>query len=309
MTLTVIGHLCLDNVHLPGNRIHQSYGGIAYSLATLAALAGERDEIVPVFGVGEKDRPKFLEWLSRYPAIRTEGIFTLTGPTNDVHLFYEESGDGRIECSNHISPAIPFEKIKPFLKCDGMLINMISGFDITLETLDFIRMEVRESGTPIHFDFHSLTLGVGAENKRFRRPLSDWRRWCFMLHSIQMSEREAKGLTAERFNEENLINQLMPLMVNALVITRGDRGATMVEQHQKKLKRHDEPAVAISGTVDSTGCGDVFGAAFLLDAVRSKDLSHAFRFANRAAAFNAMNSGPEALDSLASHLTTPSAVS
>ena len=91
---------------------------------------------------------------------------------------------------------------------------MISGFDITLETLDLIRMEVRDQGTPIHFDFHSLTLGIDADDKRFRRPLPDWRRWCFMLHSIQLSEQEALGLTTERYNEEDLVNQLMPLMVN-----------------------------------------------------------------------------------------------
>jgi len=308
MTITVIGHLCLDTIHLPEDQIHQSFGGIIYSIAALAALMDPDDQIIPVLGVGAKEYPAFLEWLSQYPNVRTDGIFKLKGPTNEVHLYYEARGGGRIECSKDISPSIPFANIKPFLNCDGILVNMISGFDITLETLDFIRMEVRDKGTPIHFDFHSLTLGIDPENKRFRRPLSDWRRWCFMLHSIQLSEQEAAGLTAERYTEEHLINQLMPLMVRALLITRGEKGVTLVEQNQKKLKHYDEPAIDLSSFADSTGCGDVFGAAFLFYTVKSGDVVHAFRMANRAAAFNATQSGPDGLRSLSDYLKTSSPV-
>ena len=89
---------------------------------------------------------------------------------------------------------------------------------------------------PIHFDFHSLTLGTDQEFKRFRRPLTDWRRWCFMLNSIQMSEEEALGLSAERYDEKTLINHLMPLMVETLLITRSERGVTVIVQDiHKKL--------------------------------------------------------------------------
>ena len=55
---------------------------------------------------------------------------------------------------------------------------MVSGADITLETLGYIQMETREHGISIHFDFISLTLGTDEEYKRFRRPITDWRRWC-----------------------------------------------------------------------------------------------------------------------------------
>jgi len=299
MNITVVGHLCLDNIHLPGEEApRQSYGGIVFSIATLASLAGPEDTITPVFSVGERDHPKLLEWLSQFPRVNQKGIFVLPGPTNEVHLFYDGTNGGRIECSKHISPSIPFGTIKPFLQCDGILINMISGFDITLETLDRIRMEVRDKGTPIHFDFHSLTLGIDKEFKRFRRPLSDWRRWCFMLNTIQMSEVEASGLTPEHYGEEQLINQLMPLMVSSLVITRGERGATLIRQEHKKLARHDEPGIPTPGAVDPTGCGDVFGAAFFFRLLHSRDAIDAARFANRAAAAKVSFTGAEGLHKL-----------
>jgi sugar/nucleoside kinase (ribokinase family) len=303
MNITVIGHLCLDNVHLPGEETpRQSYGGIVFTIATLANLMGPDDTITPVFGVGEADHGKFMEWLSQYPCVSHKGIFARQGPTNEVHLFYDGSTTGRIECSKHIAPPIPFEAIRPFLSCDGILVNMISGSDITLETLDKIRMEVRDKGTPIHFDFHSLTLGIDKEHKRFRRPLSDWRRWCFMLHSVQMSDLEASGLTAERCNEEQLINQLMPLMVTSLIITRGAQGATLIHQQHKKLSRHDEPGIPVDGPADPTGCGDVFGAGFFYRLLKSRNVIDAVKFANRAAAAKVPFTGAEGLHILQEQL-------
>ena len=305
MTITVIGHLCIDQHHLPsGEHPQERFGGIMYSLATLANLMSESDTVYPVFPVGTDEYNRTMEFLQRYPNINTKGIYTIDSPTNRVMLFYSETGNSRTECSKHISPPIPLERIKPFLTTDAVLVNMVSGFDITLETLDYIRMEVREKHTPIHFDFHSLTLGVDEHAKRFRRPLSDWRRWCFFVNSIQMSEEEAAGLTAEHYDEPALVNQLMPLMVQSLLITRSERGATLVHQVNKKLTRHEIPGVTAHETVDPTGCGDVFGAAFLYYSLKTQDALQAATFANSIAAFKASARGAEAMDSLKAHSPT-----
>lgn len=291
MKIAVIGHICRDIIHPPEGQTgsaagSEQWGGIYYSVLTLANLLKESDTIIPIFGVGKAEYAELLERLGQYPNISTKAITALPGPTNAVHLFYEKPSDNRIECSAHISPPISFRHIKPHLDVDGILINMISGFDISLETLDQIRIEVRNDGTPIHFDFHSLTLGLDKEARRFRRPLTDWRRWCFMLHSIQLSEIEAQGLTSEHYDEPALVNQLMPLMVGNLLITRGHRGVTLIQQKQKKIVRHDFAGLALSSTPDPTGCGDVFGAAYLSRLIEGKDPVAAAEYANRAAAIN-----------------------
>ncbi|HEY4611837.1 MAG TPA: carbohydrate kinase family protein, partial [Bacteroidota bacterium] len=238
MTITVIGHLCIDQHHLPsGEKPQERFGGIMYSLTTLANLVSENDKIVPVFPVGKADYDTTMGFLRQYPNIDTSGVYAVDGETNRVMLFYNDNGQSRTECSQHIAPPIPWEHVEQFIDCDALLINMVSGFDITLETLDRIRMEIRGRKTPIHFDFHSLTLGVDERATRFRRPLPEWRRWCFMLNSIQMSEEEASGLTAERYDDATLVNQLMPLMVQTLLITRGARGVTLVQHTDKKIQR------------------------------------------------------------------------
>jgi sugar/nucleoside kinase (ribokinase family) len=305
MIITVIGHLCKDIVHLPDEKETQqeSFCGILFTVLTLANLMSEKDRIQPVFGVGQADYELLMEQIKQYKNIDTSGIFKIKGPTNQVHLFYQKDAQTKIECSKHISTPIPFNRIKSYLDGDAVLINMISGSDITLETLDYIRMEIRERGIPIHFDFHSLTLGIDQEFRRFHRPLTDWRRWCFMLNSIQMSEEEAFGLSAERYDETTLTNHLMTLMVETLVITRSERGATVIVQDiHKKLTRKDFAGVSFGTAIDATGCGDVFGAAFLYQCLKSKDSFIAAEFANKAAALNATFKTTQELDGLRSKL-------
>lgn len=298
MLITVVGHICKDIIHYSdkNNDQKQYFGGIIFSVLTLANLASEKDRIQPVFGIGQNDYDNLKSILEKFKNIDTSGIYKLKSPTNEVHLFYKKNLDTRIECSKNISPPIPFNRIKSMLDCDGILINMVSGSDITLETLDQIRVETRENKIPIHFDFHSLTLGIDQEFKRFRRPLMDWRRWCFLINSIQMSEEEAKGLTTEKYNEEMLINHLMPLMVNTLLITRGARGVTIVHQDDhKNLSIKDIKGISYGKTIDTTGCGDVFGAAFLYNFLKTKDDYSAAEFANKVAALNATLKNSEEL--------------
>lgn len=300
MTITVLGHLCIDQHHWSGEPQEQ-WGGIIYSLLTLAHLMEERDTLRPVFSVGKDKNNQLIEFLSHYPNIDTSGISITEEPTNRVMLFYHNNGEHRTECSRHIAAPIPWTRIKPTLDADGILINMVSGFDLTLETVDRIRMETRERGIPIHLDVHSLTLGVDREAKRFRRPIPEWRRWCFGMNSIQMSEEEAAGLMTEQYDEPAFLNQLMSLMVNALLITRGSKGVTLVTQTDKKLARHDIAGENVGAVVDPTGCGDVFGAAWLYWYLKTGNPLVAAKSANHAAALKATVRGPEALDILHQH--------
>jgi sugar/nucleoside kinase (ribokinase family) len=304
MDITVIGHLCKDRILGPveGAPPVVQYGGIMYSVATLAALAGPNDTIHPVFGVGQKDADEVKDLLRSLPQVDISGVFPVKGPTNEVTLIYGRPSDSRIECSSHIADPILLSRIKPYLDTNGVLVNMISGSDITLETLDHIRMNTRDARIPIHFDFHSLTLGIDPQAKRFRRPLTDWRRWCFMLHSIQLSEEEALGLSAEKYDEPTLVNQLMPLMVQALVITRGDRGASLITQDvHKRLTRYDIPGVSVAAQ-DTTGCGDVFGAAYFSSVVSGMPQFEAAVKANAAAAAHAALPAAGKLTALVEHL-------
>jgi sugar/nucleoside kinase (ribokinase family) len=299
MKIAVIGHLCLDVIHHADGSETESPGGIFFSVETLAHLLTPPDTVVPIFGVGKNEYEGILNLLERHPTVDTSGIFRMNAPTNQVSLQYTDAKN-RIECSKHISEPIPFKKIKPHLDADLILINMISGFDITLETLDEIRMEVREAKTPIYMDVHSLTLGVNDDDTRFHRPLEAWRRWLFMLHGVQMNEEEAIVLSDPKYSENDLAKQMLALNTTSFIITRGEAGCTAFVDFHKHIQRHDIPGVPLDGAVDPTGCGDVFAAAYCAHYCKTKDILRSVAFANTVAARKASVPGSARLDILAS---------
>ena len=298
MNILVIGHPCFDVIQHPNGEETESYGGIYYSVAALANLADEHTSILPVFPIGENEYDRYIKELSRYPAVDTSGIYPHKGPSNKVRLVYADTNT-RVECSKNIFPPIPFPTVQRFLsRADGILVNMISGFDLELETLDYIRMAVRDRHVPIHLDVHSLTLGIDQEHRRSRRPLPVWRRWCFMIETIQMNEEEAAGLTPDHLDERNLALQLLALGGRGFIITRGERGATVYGQEHKHVKRHDLPPASASKVVDPTGSGDVFGAAFSCRYFQTRDVLGAAAFANEVAGLSIEFAGPGGLDEI-----------
>lgn len=297
MNFLVVGHLCLDVIHPKDGEEVRGYGGIYYAVATLAALAEPTDRVIPVFGVNKADYVPLIEHLSLFPNVDTSAVFKHDEPTNTVHLYYKDAAQ-RIECSKNIAQPIPYEKIRRRLAVDGVLVNMISGFDITVDTLDHIRMAIRSQNIPLHFDYHSLTLGINENYERFRRPVSDWRRWVFMTDIVQMNEEEVGGLSVEKLTEEQTVGHLLTLSVKGVVITRGERGATVYYNHHKRVARNDIEGVNVHTVRDVTGCGDVFGAAFHYEFTKTSDLLASAQFANRIAARKAQLAGSDSLSLL-----------
>jgi hypothetical protein len=281
MKYTVIGHFAVDIREDKDGTEHRSYAGIFTPVCAMAALAAPTDTIYPVFGVGERDYYGVKTALSAFPNVDIAGIYSYIGDSNEVR-FVSRNGDmvgrGKRSCV-----AIPFQKIEPFLNTNGVLINMMSGYDITLDTLDEIRMAVRPKATPVHLDFHNLTLGVNPDGSRFRRPMSDWRRWCFMINSVQVNDAEAAGLTFEYVDIDQLVKQIVPLMVQAFCVTHGERGATVYQVDHKSVVVHTIEGLPSKKGTDTVGCGDIFGAAFLYAMTSSKNFADAGAFANLAA--------------------------
>jgi sugar/nucleoside kinase (ribokinase family) len=307
MRIGLIGHLCLDVVHLPdglGNEhASESYGGIIWAVATLANLLSSDDVICPVFGIGTNEFDKVMKRLSRYENVDTAGIFKMDGPTNQVHLFYGTNGSQRVECSKYISDPIPFSRMERLTQADGILINMVSGFDITLETLNKIRTESSKQNVPVHFDFHSLSLGIDNEHKRFRKPVADWQKWCTGISSVQMSEEEAAGLTPEHLDEPSLAEAVLSENCHAMIVTRDRRGGTLFQKTANQVVRHEFHGIETKA-LDPTGCGDVFGASYMVEFLKNRNHLHAVEYANRVAAAKTKFVGVDGLDRMNEFLTS-----
>ncbi len=312
MNFLVIGHLCYDEINYASGEKLEGFGGIYYAAATLAVLGGKEHTVLPVFPVGKDKKDELLAKFKSFGNVVTDGIYEIDQPVNRVKIFYGDRGTERIECSEHIAPPVSFDAIRPFLRrSNAILINMISGFDITYDTLLNINEGRGSREKPIYFDFHSLTLGINEDNKRFRRPMIDWRRWAFNLDIVQMNEDEAAQMTVEKLPEEPLAKTMLALGPRAFVVTRGERGAVLYCDDRKKTLRQEIPGIRIErgengkrsrpdvhSKRDPTGCGDVFGAAYLYKYMLSGDFKAAAEFANEIAARKVPINGSDNLEAL-----------
>ncbi len=64
------------------------------------------------------------------------------------------------------------------------------------------------------------------------------------------------------------------------------------------MRKKEFPAYPVEDVVDVTGCGDVFGAGFVTEYLRSSNFYRAMEFANRAAGVNSLLRGTNELDKL-----------
>jgi hypothetical protein len=271
MRLLVLGHLSLDVFHPAEGNETEEPGGLFRTVTALSTLCGKNDRVIPVAGAGAKEYAQTLARLESLPGVETDGIFRQSVPVHKVHYYFRDQKEF-VECARELAPPIPFQRIKPHLDVDGILINMTSGQDISLETLDEIRMAVRADGIPIHLDFHNLTTAVNDRFERVRRPLVEWRRWAFMMDTIQCNEEEIAGLTLEGLAEPATVGHMMTLGVKGVVVTRGAKGVTVYSSQHKNVSREDIPVPAGSKPRSDVGLGDIFGAAFWFHYRKTRDL-------------------------------------
>lgn len=310
MTYLVIGEPCVDLIHKDNGSIEHSYGGVLYSIISLAVLSSASDVIRPLMNIGEDEYENITSILKNYPKIQLDGINKVSHPTKKVHLFLTNYGSGKkakIEHSDADTYTLGFERIQPFLdSADAMLINMVSGVDISLDTLKKIRGEFKGF---MHIDIHNLVMRTNERGFREHTNLPDWREWCTNSDTVQMNEFEVSIISREKRNDYEIAEEILINLnkeMKGIVVTRGKLGVSGFTKKEKSfggekffdLDKHDVPAVENPKFVDTTGCGDVFGASFTADYSRLKDFKKALHFATRIASYKTSLSGIHELSKL-----------
>ena len=195
-------------------------------------------------------------------------LFPTDTLTNRVRLVYTDETN-RTEHCPIILPPITTEELSwvDLASFDGLFINMISGFDISLETLKWIR---EQTAAYIHLDVHALVLGELSQDANIPRRITgvrNWREWVANVDSIQMNETESDWFGApEITSEKQLLAEIRKLSdengsPKTVVITRAERGATSFDFTHEKIWNK---APVQRNVLNTTGSGDVFGALYIL---------------------------------------------
>lgn len=301
--IALVGTVNRDTIFAADGMQIESYGGLLYSMLPLAEMASSGTEIYPVCNVGRDMETVVRNKLSPYPAVRLDGIRFV--PDKNPHCFLKyDAGGNKQETLQGGVPPLDFDRFQPFLDCDAVCFNFITGHELTLAALQQVR---RASRALVCMDVHSLTLGMDENRRRFWRVPSNWEAWLGCADVVQMNEQEGALLAGEALADEAAVHRfgkkVLSLGPDALLITRGEQGSYMVSRKPKRtadILRF--PACPAGQPQDETGCGDAFLMGFTWRYLQSGDLAEASRFANRVAGINCCLRGIEGVTQIGAYL-------
>ena len=262
-TIGVAGTFVEDTIDSPDGIRTRDLGGISYALATLSALLPENFRVRPVVAVGEDALPRVREFLTQLPGIHDDGLVPVDAVNNKVLLDYYED-DARDETLTGGVPPLPWTAYERWLpRHDGWLWNFISGMEVDRATFDRIKAGARG---PLYVDLHSLCLEHPVEGPRRHRQPPDWEGWVRGATWVQLNELESGLLwrgEPRRLSEDEetrLAVRLHALGVRGVLATSGADGARWYGVGGGVAT---VPSAHAAEALDVTGCGDVFGAAWI----------------------------------------------
>lgn len=311
----VIGTFVWDVIHGrdPAQAPLEEWGGITYALSGLDAALDETWEIVPLIKVGNDLAARARDFLHTLRHMAPDAApIEVAYPNNRVTIYYH-SAERRSEYLRGGIPGWSWLGLKPLLAdLDALYINLISGFELDLETVQLIRQHFHG---PIYCDLHSLLYAVNPEGLRVLHPIPNLAGWLRCFDLLQVNEDEMQLLAPDAMA---LAATAMAGGVSVINVTLGARGVVYCSaprfEHLSDLRR--APLVAVGATEgpirtaivpaepardilggDPTGCGDVWGATYFARLLVGDNLGDATVAALRAAARNVDHRGATGLAS------------
>ena len=209
MKLLLIGQSVEDHIY-QNNEYKVQPGGIFYSVSALQGIMDESDKLYlctsyrkgdNLFGE-QYDRlnPEYLNYTDSIPEVR----LNVYDDREREEIYRNITGELKVD-TNDLN------------KFDGILINMITGFDITLHQMEQIRNNFNGL---IYFDVHTFSRGLNASMERKFRVIPDFNRWLVNIDILQANSKEIFTLTDSDNRDEiikfvlgNNVRYLLNLLV------------------------------------------------------------------------------------------------
>jgi hypothetical protein len=279
----------------------EEWGGITYALSAFDAALPDAWQIVPLAKVGADLWPEARRFVSGLRRVAPDAMpIEVAAPNNRVRIEYS-TDELRSEILQGGVPPWTWAGLRPLLRdLDALYVNLISGFELDLETLQLIR---RHFHGPIYLDLHSLLLGIQPDGTRVPRPIADPFAWFACADLLQVNEQEMSLMAPDPMA---LAATAMRAGVQSLLVTLGKRGVVYVLapgfDRLEDLRRADDlrtgavrtalvPAEQVDAPGDPTGCGDVFGATYFSRLLIGDTFAESLRAAIRAASRNVVFRG------------------
>lgn len=299
--VAVVGTVNRDRVITTDGSVREGLGGILYNVLALAPHLAPEDRILPIARLGAEDRRRALDLLRPYPPVDPSGLLVSEAGSNETVLRYRTPDEREETLVERIAP-LRWEEIEPAAACDLVLINMIWGKEITPALLHRLASAGRAK---IVLDVQSLTLTFRSGPDRGYRNIPEWREWAASAHTLKGNEEEIRWLIGEGEEPfpgdlEEALHAVLDAGPEAAIATRGTKGFSVAWKEEGARRNVSTGAIPVpeGECADTTGCGDVFSAGFLLGMIRGEDPLRAALLGSSLAALSCRTRGLRALSGL-----------
>lgn len=286
-----MGTINRDTIYRHDGTAVESWGGLLYSIKYLCDEAAGM--IIPAVNLGRDAYEPVTAMLRRFPRIDLSLVRKVPEKNNHCFLHYHDQSH-KCEILKGGVPPLTYSRLRPLGECDLVVVNFISGSDVTLSALEKFRAGF--AGL-IYMDIHSHTLGrrrvEGGHRRHLRRP-PHWRRYIACADILQVNAVEFELLSGTRISRaaagDFFANETQHL--RCLIVTLGMDGSLVTYRGKRNaVITRRIPADKIKRVYDTTGCGDIFGAGFVAEYLRTNNPVEAARHGNLLAAARCRRKG------------------
>ncbi len=274
MKLLLIGQSVEDHIYYKGG-YEIKPGGIFYSVSAMQNIKDDNDEIYLCTAYKQGD-----QLFSNHYSKVNDTFLNYTEVIPKVRLNIYDDRE-REEIYENITGGLKVDTAD-LNKFDGILINMITGFDISLEQLIEIRNEFKG---PIYFDVHTFSRGLNENMQREFRLIPDFNKWLRNIDILQVNTRELFTIT-DSDSKEEIIKYILGTNVKFLLETRGEKGAVCYSITDGKIIIKEMRALNTE-VKNQVGLGDVFGAVFFYTYIKNRSIEAALKDAVTASGYAA----------------------
>jgi hypothetical protein len=269
--IAILGPIPRDHIVTHNRDLIQKWGCVTHPTIALSVLAGEKIEIIPVSHVRSVDKDNVTEVFKGYRGINQKHITSENDQGDIISLRFTDVNNRLERQTGYMDPIVP-QDIKKLLGCNVFVFIPISDYQISLETLKYLK--TKSKGTII-FDAHGATTACLINGERLRKFWLDRDVWLPYIDVLKMNLEEAHASWfkkeyessdfTEAQNDEVDRDELRKFALHCLskgvkcvYITVDSRGCLVYFKKKGKLVEELVPAVKVKQVVDTTGCGDSF---------------------------------------------------
>ncbi len=267
--IAIIGPIPRDHIVTHNGELIQKWGCVTHPVIALSIMAGEKIQVIPVSHLRRVDLDNVREVFNGYRGLNLNYLSTQNDQGDIISLRFLDMNNRLERQTGFMDPIVPND-FKKLLDCKAFVFIPISDYEISLETLMFLK---KKSKGTIVFDAHGPTTACLINGERQRKFWIDRDQWLPYIDVLKMNLEEAQASWFKKEYESSdfavseepdrkelraFADHCLNKGVKCVYITVDSRGCLVYYRKSKKTVEEMVPAIKVNQVVDTTGCGDSF---------------------------------------------------